>query len=139
MNYQVRMTAGEITGVINLDGTATLYDNDGGSQRISLRTCLYQKVKLSLEESLFAEIHCEGPGHPVEIVYANTPEVEAKVEMINKQVAGYLCKVLNEASASEDIVRRLLVNTIYMTLVHEAPKFKYEFETGILTTSGEAE
>ena len=25
-NYQVRMTAGEITGIISLDGTATLYD-----------------------------------------------------------------------------------------------------------------
>ena len=46
-NYQVGMTAREITGIINLDGTATIYDNDGGSQQISLRTCLYQKVELS--------------------------------------------------------------------------------------------
>ena len=33
-NYQVGMTDGEVTGIINLDGTATLYDNDGGYQRI---------------------------------------------------------------------------------------------------------
>ena len=138
-NYQVGMTAGEITGIINLDGTATIYDNVGGSQRISLRTCLYQKVKLSPEESLFAEIHCEGPGHPVEIVYANIPEGEAKVGMINKQVEGYLWNVLKEASSSEDFIHRLLINTIYMTLVHEAPKCKYDFETGILTTPGESE
>ena len=135
-NYQVGMTAREITDIINLDGTATFYENDGGSQRISLRTCLYQKVKLSPEESLLAEIHCEGPGHSVEIVYANTPEGEAKVEMINKQVAGYLWNVLKEAGASKDFVRRLLINTIDMTLVHEAPKCEYEFETGILTTLG---
>ena len=46
-NYQVGMTAREITGIINLDGTATLYNSEGGSQQISLGTCLYQKVKLS--------------------------------------------------------------------------------------------
>ena len=46
-NYEVGMTSGEITGIINMDGTATLYNNDGGSQQISLCTCLYQKVKLS--------------------------------------------------------------------------------------------
>ena len=67
-HYQVGMTAREITGIINLDGTATLYDNDVGSQRISLRTCLFQKVKFSPKESLFVEIRCEGPGHSVEIV-----------------------------------------------------------------------
>ena len=90
MNYQVGMTAGEIMGIINLDGTATLYDNDGRSQQISLHTCLYQKVSISPKESIYAEIHFERPGNSVEIVYANTPEGEAKVEMINKQVVGYL-------------------------------------------------
>ena len=59
--------------------------------------------------------------------------------MINKQVAGYLWNVLKEAGASEDFVRCLLINTIDMTLVHEAPKCKYDFEMGILTTPGEAE
>ena len=59
--------------------------------------------------------------------------------MINKQVAGYLWNVLKEAGASEDFVRRLLINTIDITLVHEAPKCKYDFETGILTTPGVAE
>ena len=137
-NYQVRMTAREITGIINLDGMAILYDNAGGSKLISLRTCLYQNVKLSPEESLFAEINCEGPGHLFEIVYANTPEGEAKLEMINNQVAGYLWNVLKEAGTSKDFVRRLLINTIDMTLVHEAPKCEYDFETGILTTPGEA-
>ena len=117
---------------------ANLYDNDGGSQKISLRTFLYQKVKLSPKESLFAEIHCERPEHSVEIVYANTPEGEAEVEMINKQVAGYLWNALKEASASEDFVRRLLINTIDMTLLHEAPKCDYDFETVSLTTPGEA-
>ena len=102
-------------------------------------TCLYQKVKLSPEESLFAEIHCEGPVHSIGIVYANTPEVEAKLEMINKQVAGYLWNVLKEAGASEEFVCRLLINTIDMTLVHEAPKCEYDFETVILTTPGETE
>ena len=57
-NYQVGMTAREIMGIVNLDGTANLYDNGGGSQQISLSTCLYQKVNLSPYESLFAEIHC---------------------------------------------------------------------------------
>ena len=75
----------------------------------------------------------------VEIFYANTPEGEAKVEIINKQVAGYLWNVLKEAGASEDFLRRLLINTIDMTLVHEAPKLEYDFETGILTTPGKAE
>ena len=28
IKYQVGMTTGEITGIINLDGTATLYDNE---------------------------------------------------------------------------------------------------------------
>ena len=59
--------------------------------------------------------------------------------MINKQVAGYLWNVLKEAGASEDFVRRLLINTIDMTLLYEAPKFKYDFETGILTTPVKAE
>ena len=44
-----------------------------------------------------------------------------------------------EAGASEDFVHRLLINSINMTLVHEAQKCKYDFETGILTTPGEAE
>ena len=121
------MTAWEITGIINLDGTATIYDNDGGSQQISLRTCLYQKVELSPTESLFAEIHCEGPGHLVEIFYVNTPEGEAKVEMINEQVAGYLWNMLKEAGGREEFIRLLLINTIDMTLVHEAPKCEYDF------------
>ena len=82
-------------GIINLDVTATLYNSEGGSQQISLGTCLYQKVKLSPKESFFTEIHCEGPGHLVKIVYANTPEAEEKVEMINKHVPGYLWNVLN--------------------------------------------
>ena len=30
-NYQVGMTSGKITGIINMYGTATLYDNEGGS------------------------------------------------------------------------------------------------------------
>ena len=59
--------------------------------------------------------------------------------MINKQAVGYLWNVLKEAGASEDFVRRLLINTIDMTLVHEAPKCEYDFETGILTTPGKAE
>ena len=133
------MTAGEITGIISLDGTATLYENAGGPQRISMRTCLYQKVKLSSEESLFSEIHCEGPGHSVEIIYANTPEGEVKVEIIKNQVAVYLWNVLKGAGSSKDFVFRLLINTINMRLVHEAPKYEYYFETGILTTPGEAE
>ena len=99
-----------------------------------MRTCLYQKVKLSPEESLFAEKHCEGPGHSVKIVYANTPEREAKVEMINKQVAGYLWNMIKEAGASEDFVCHLFINTINMILVHEAPKCEYDFQTGILPT-----
>ena len=104
-----------------------------------MRTYLYQKVKLIPKESLFTEIHCEGPGNSIEIVYANTPEGEAKLEMINKQAVGYLWNVLKEAGASEDFVRRLLINTIDMTLVHEALKCEYDFETGSLTTPGKAE
>ena len=88
---------------------------------------------------MFAEIYCEGPGHSVEIFYANTPEGEAKVEIINKQVAGYLWNVLTKHGASEEFILCLLINTIDMTLVHEAPKCKYDFETGILTTPGKAE
>ena len=61
------------------------------------------------------------------------------MEMINKQVAGYLWNVLKEAGASEDFVLLLLINTIDMTLIHEAPKCEYYFETDILTTPGEAE
>ena len=47
-----------------------------------------RKSRLAPKNHYFAEIHCEGPGHSVEIVYANTPEGESKVEMINKKVAG---------------------------------------------------
>ena len=59
--------------------------------------------------------------------------------MINKHVAGYLWNVLKEAGVSKDFIRQLLINTINMILVHEAPKCEYDFETGILTTPDEAE
>ena len=59
--------------------------------------------------------------------------------MISTNTLSPLWNVLKEAGASEDFVSRLLINTIDMTLVHEAPKCEYEFETVILTTPGEAE
>ena len=49
--------------------------------------------------------------------------------MINKQVAGYLWNAPKEAGAIEDFVRRLLINTKDITLVNEAPKCEYGFET----------
>ena len=47
--------------------------------------------------------------------------------------------MLKEAGASKDFVRRLLINTIDMRLVHDTPKCKYDFDTGSRTTPGEAE
>ena len=63
-NYQVGITAREIMGIINMDGTATLYDNVGDSKRISLRTCLYQKVKLRRFVENHRHCHKEWPYHP---------------------------------------------------------------------------
>ena len=59
--------------------------------------------------------------------------------MINKQVAGYLWNLLKESGTGKDFVRHLLINTIDMTSLHEAPKGEYDFEMGILSTPVEAE
>ena len=57
---------------------------------MSLRRVLYYHMKLAELYFLIAEVHQESELDSVDIVVPDTPETEAMVAMMNKQLSVYL-------------------------------------------------
>ncbi len=88
---------------------------------------------------LVAELHQCGPQGPVEMVIPNSGKAEARLEMFNKQPAGYLYHVLPTFGATEAFTKSLLQQSMDAGLAIEAPKCAYDAVTQILTTPRDAQ
>lgn len=98
MNFTGLMIAGELNRIEDLNVTAPLYDDkENFVAALSLRDVLYKCIKLDGGDTLFASIHQHGGvmGR-VEIVHPNTPEAEEFLEVIYKNITGFLWHYLPE-------------------------------------------
>jgi hypothetical protein len=86
------VTSIEVQGIINIDKTVDIYCPTSGKKlrKHSLRQALMRYLKLQNGSPLCAEIHQRGLLGQVDMVIPNTADAEARFEMFNKQLAGYL-------------------------------------------------
>ena len=93
VNFHCSMTAAGLLGMWDLDTDVPYYSAsniDEIAGFLFTRQVLYNHVKTSDGHSLFAEIHQQGGMANVEAVLPNTPKAENMVEMMNKNMIGYL-------------------------------------------------
>ena len=107
-NYNLTMTCGEIEGIVDLHGEATIRDdNMRDVATITLGQAIRRYVKLN-GESFIAELHQTNPMDPVSVVYANTPEAEHLFEMMAKHIGGFILNFFVARGATPDFAHQLL-------------------------------
>ena len=88
-NYQCSVILKDIIGIINLDATAPIFDEESNQflGNISLRQVLLSYLWLSDGHQLIAEVHqSDEIMGPVQAVIPNTPKAERMILMTNKNV-----------------------------------------------------
>ncbi len=98
-SYQCTMMLEDITGIVYLNGTAAIKDNNTGNviRVVSLRTLLLRYLHLSNGHQLIAEIHqANGVMGPVQAVVPNSPEAEQMIMMMNKNFPAYVGNILRD-------------------------------------------
>jgi len=88
-NYQCSVILEDIIGIINLDATAPIFDEESNQflGNLSLHQVLLSYLHLSDDHQLVAEVHqSDEIMGPVQAVIPNTPEAERMILMMNKNV-----------------------------------------------------
>ena len=86
-----------------------------------MRQVLYNHVKMSDKYSRFAETGQQDGKAYMEVVIPTTPEAENMVEMMNKNMVGYLRNYLSgEGISNKDFMERLLHVSCDKPLFHTA-------------------
>jgi hypothetical protein len=98
-SYQCSMILEDISGIVNLDGSTVVKDEETGCEIIfiTLRSVLLKYLRLSNGHQLIAEIHQSSePMAPIQAVVPNTHEVERMIVIMNKNFPAYVGNVLRD-------------------------------------------
>ena len=111
VNYQSSMIYCGLMVVVGLDRQQPLYSVNNPLIQVgsmSLRHVLYHHMNLAEGYSLIAEVHQESELDRVDIVVSDTPELEAMVSIMNKQLSVYLSNYLVGAGMGKVFVKALI-------------------------------
>ena len=111
VNFHCSMICEDIRGISELDATASFFSVTNPDEVVgvlSLRQVILRYIKLADGSSLVAEIHQRGTMGLVELVVPNTPEAEAMVLMMNRNVAAFCFHYLLHTGLDETFVKNLL-------------------------------
>jgi hypothetical protein len=95
----------DIFGIVDLDGSAAVKDEETGREigSHSLCTILLKYLHLSDGHQLIAEIHqAKEPMAPVQAVIPNTPKAERMIATMNKNFPYYMGNVLKNQGLPEE-------------------------------------
>lgn len=139
-NYEVSMTAEDLTGVIDLDYAAAIHHPTTGKLvgNYSLRHVLLNFVKMEDGRPAIAEAHQSEIAKPTHIVIPNTPEAEKMIGMMNKNLPAYLFHTMMDYGLPEEFITDLLENSCEATLLAERHHCKWDSATRTLTTVDDA-
>ena len=128
-SYQCSMILEDISGIIDLDGSAVVKDEDTGCKiiTISLRSVLLKYLRLNDGHQLIAAIHqSKEPMAPVQAVVSNTPEAERMIVMMNKNFPSYVGNVLKDQGLPDDFLMELFRRTCCQTMASEIPSTQWD-------------
>jgi hypothetical protein len=131
-----------ITGIIDLDGAAAMYNKDKEGKILgvyTLRHVLLEYFKMADGHHLIVEIHQEVsvPMAPVVAAIPATPEAETMVSMMNKQFPAYAYYTLKDNGLKDDFLIPLLKSSCNNTLTGQIQDCTWDAEKGILSTTEE--
>ncbi len=139
-SYQCSMILEDILGIVDLDGSAVVKDEETGREimSITLRSFLFKYLRLSDGHQLIAEIHQSSePMPPIQAVVPNTHEAECMIVMMNKNFLAYVGNVLRDQGLPEDFLMELFRGSCCQTMISEIQSTSWDSETGSLTTAKE--
>ena len=142
-NYSMSMSHDNLMGATNIDTKVVLAtcEKKNISIFITLREVLLTLVAYpsdddkEKEHRLFAEVHQGGnPGDIVTVVYPNTPAAESLIISMNKNLPVILKSILTSQGVSDDVINKLLRNSICPSHVAQMSNFTYDEKTRTLTS-----
>jgi hypothetical protein len=139
------MTSDSLSGITNLEATATIYSSVSGDPlaEYSLRQVLMQFFMYPLisgsgydkEQRLFAEIHqSKSPGAKVSVVIPNTSEVERMMLNLNKNFPTVLTDILKSQGLPAPFIIDIIKAGVCQVQVANMCNCKYDAKTKTLTT-----
>jgi hypothetical protein len=138
MSYQCSMILEDISGMVDLDGSAAVKDEETGWEigTYSLCTILLKYLRLSDGHQLIVEIHqAKESMAPVQAVIPNTPKAERMIAMMNKNFPSYVGNVLKDQGLLEEFLMELFHQTCCQIMLADFSQTSWYPETGTLTTA----
>jgi hypothetical protein len=140
-SYQCSMILEDISGIVDLDGSVAVKDEETGWEigSFSLCTILHKYLCLSDGHQLIVEIHqAKEPMASVQaVVIPNTPEAERMIAIMNKNFPSYVENVLKDQGLPEEFLMELFHRTCCQIMLAEISHTSWDPETGTLTTAKE--
>jgi hypothetical protein len=139
-NYQCSMILEDISGIVNLDGSTVVKDEETSCKimAITLRTVFLKYLRLNNGHQLIAEIHqSKEPMAPVQALVPNTPKAEHMIVMMNKNFLSYVGNVLRDQGLPKDFLMELFRQSCCQTMIAEITSMHWDLETGALTMAKE--
>lgn len=138
INYQSNTMYDGVRGILDLDRVFEIFsatEPDKVIARVTLRSIMYNRIKMEGDLPLFLEIHQGRPMMPVDVVVGNCEEAERMLLMINKNPAAYFYYYMRDnvkwdASFMEGLVGKVMDPT----LVKDVPNCTWDATTKVLTT-----
>ncbi len=139
-NYQCSMILEDISGIVDLNGSAAVKDEETSRKimTITLRTVLLKYLRLSDGHQLIAEIHqSKEPMAPVQAVLPNTPEAEHMIVMMNKNFPSYVGNFLKDQGPPEEFLMEFFRQSCCQTMIAKITLPHWNSDRGTLTTAKE--
>jgi hypothetical protein len=139
-NYQCSMILEDISGIVDIYGSAAVKDEETGHEimTITLRTVLLKYIRLGNRHQLIAEIHqLKEPMDPVQAILPNTPQKERMIVMTNKNFPSYDGNVLKDQGLPEEFLMELFRQSCCQTMIAKITSTHWDSDMGTLTTAKE--
>ena len=138
INYQANTMYDGVRGILDLDRAFEVHsvtEPDKVVARVTLRSIMYNRIKMEGDLPLFLEIHQGRPMMPVDVVVGNCEEAERMLLMINKNPAAYFYYYMRDnVKWSAEFMEGVVGKVMDPTLVKEVPNCTWDAATKVLTT-----
>ena len=135
--YQESMEAEGLDGLLNIDEPVPFYENDESTLprgTMTMRSVLYQYVRMADGCALFGEVHQANALAPVDVVIGRCAEAKDILEQLNDNVAAYLTFTLRHQEVSDRFITDLLKTSCNPQLILELNQCDWDVDKKRLIT-----